>query len=196
MLDPIVIFELDVTFNPEGSWPTFELCGLDDKIKCPFPSASVLIDPTEVPSIETSSVELASAPVTRARKICVAVPSGNVMVVNTACPAATSPLVRFAATLETVPWSPQSPRWPPPGSRSPAAVAQVPFSGSTGVSREASAIVAPATSVKSAGRVPLVVVDLCAAAVALDEAVELKNKRPFPLASVESVPRFVVPLVT
>ena len=146
--------------------------------------------------METSSVEFASAPVTRTRRICVAVPSGSVMVVNTACPAAVSPLVKLAATLETVPWSPQSPRWPPPGSRSPAAVAKVPLSGSTVVSVEASAIVAPAASVKSAGRVPLVVLELCADAVALDEVVELKNKRPFPLASVESVPRFVVPLVT
>ena len=29
---PIVIVEVEVTVNPEGNWPTFELCGLLDRI--------------------------------------------------------------------------------------------------------------------------------------------------------------------
>ena len=66
---PIVIVEVDVTVNPAGNCPTFALCGLLDKINWPFPLSSVVIVPTEVPSIDTSSDALSSIPLTRTRRI-------------------------------------------------------------------------------------------------------------------------------
>jgi hypothetical protein len=56
-------------------------------------------------------------------------------------------------------------------------------------------MVAPAASVKSAGKVPLALAGGLTTAVVLEVA-ELKNRRPFPSASVVSVPKLVVPLVT
>ena len=61
---PTVMVEVEVTFKPEGNCPTFELCGFVARINWPFPLSSVMIDPTDVPSIETSSGALASEPFT------------------------------------------------------------------------------------------------------------------------------------
>ena len=105
----MVMVEVDVMVSPVGSWPILELCGLDDKIKFPLPSASVVIEPTEVPSIDTSSVVPPSAPVMRTRRICVDVPSAWVMVVNTALPAEVPEFVSGATNRDTLPCSPPQP---------------------------------------------------------------------------------------
>ena len=99
---PTVIVELDVTVNPVGNWPTFELLGFDDRIKIPLPFASVVIDPTLVPSTDTSSVVLTSAPFKWTRRISVVVPSLLVYSENTARPTVVVPLLSVASNRETL----------------------------------------------------------------------------------------------